>query len=234
MGVGAGGEVTTLLGQAVLFDVAPVPPPVRVKRPRTRRARVTTQPQPYMRALVLPFPVEQPKTLGECTEREMRYPLGKCEAWHCRHNLVLDVRRTGSVESIVAGARGGFGVGASLASGRTLRGKVRASDVDRFVDAAVARHDALVSTCAFDYVDHPELAGEDVTARDDDTEDAPHMTLEQVGRVMGVTRERVRKIELVALMCGRADRPDLDPAFVPATDLVRPAYAGPVVRRRST
>jgi DNA-directed RNA polymerase sigma subunit (sigma70/sigma32) len=49
------------------------------------------------------------------------------------------------------------------------------------------------------------------------------MSLEQVAKVLGMTRERIRQIEVKALMRARTsdEAEELDPCFVPAATLTR-------------
>lgn len=152
-------------------------------------------PVPLQTSLGLEVPalVELPETVSACRGA------GICPKFGCQFNVVLHVtknrlrgkgkRRKPSTETINIGGRGGKGKGESLATRRTMRKRVREEDMDRMTAAAVDACDRLPSTCTLDYCEDSDL----VTARRPDGP-AVHMTLDQIGRVLRVTREAVRKI----------------------------------------
>lgn len=155
--------------------------------------------------------VPLPATVADC-----RGP-GICPVLRCRWNVLLHVVELNSkAQTIAVGARGGTGTGIGLATRRDRKGIVRITDLDAVVDAVVALADQLPSTCTLDYVEDPDL----MPGRENEEPGNPnvaHMTLEQVANVMGMSRERVRQIEMIALKKTerRARRAELEPGFVP-------------------
>jgi hypothetical protein len=152
--------------------------------------------------------VPLPRTVGDC-----RGP-GICPKFGCEFNVVLHVTRSirqprgtdpgRSVETINIGGCGGKGSGESLASRRTMRGKVKFRDLERIVDAAVAACDALPATCVLDYIEDPDLIPSPAKPGDDSdgrnaSNAAAHMTLRQIAQVVGVTHAAVHNIESGAL-----------------------------------
>jgi len=155
--------------------------------------------------------VELPRTVRDC-----RGP-GICPVIRCEFNVLLDVRRIENAESIIVGARGGHGEGVSLAGKRNSAGQVKMRDLDEAVDAVVALAEKIPSTCVLDYVENPDLIPGRDEPEDGGQINTAHMTLKQIAQVFGVTRERVRMIEIRALHKLRAaeSAEELDPTFVP-------------------
>lgn len=164
------------------------------------------------------MPITLPKSPDECKALGYRWPQGKCQVWHCAWNMVIEVRRKGATEAIVVGARGGLGVGYSVPSTRTPDGKVGDLHIDALWTAAEDREDEMISTCLWDYTEDNEIMPRRTSRKiDRDVEENVHMTLEQIGDVLGITREGARRTLRRALIKLRV----ADPAFVPATRLKR-------------
>lgn len=155
--------------------------------------------------------VPLPATVADC-----RGP-GICPVLRCKWNVLLHVTEVSSrAQTISVGARGGTGTGIGLATKRDRAGIVRMEDLDAIVDAVVALADQLPSTCTLDYVEDPDL----MPGRENEEPGNPnvaHMTLNQVADVMGMSRERVRQIEMLAIRkTKRAEElAELEPGFVP-------------------
>jgi hypothetical protein len=147
-----------------------------------------------------PLPIALPQTIDECTALGYRYPHGKCPVWHCTANVVLERRRSATTETLLVGGRGGTGKGVSLPSKRTPGGKVTELLIDALWTAAEDREDELPSTCLWDYTADNDLAPRRSSRPlRDGIEDRAHMTLEQIGNVLGVTKEAARRLEASAL-----------------------------------
>lgn len=229
-------------GQGLLFgllDFAPEPAPAepcqapaaprrpdRRHRPPVANDQVEIHTAPALASGTAPLP----KTIADC-----RGP-GICPLVRCRWNVLVQVTREGDSETISTGGRGGKGKGVSLTATRkatrTAAGKLSHAEVERrmeaLADALVETADSLPSTCLWDYVEDADLIpGRGELDADEDHRTghafAAHMTLEQIARVLGVTRERVRLIEIKALMRLRRhpEADELDPEFVPAARLTK-------------
>lgn len=206
--------------QGSLFGEAPSPPEPALLRVRQKlvAARQRPKAQVQERLNVTPEPVlPLPKTVADC-----RGP-GICPILRCQYNVLIDLRHLGGTESISAGGRGGTGEGQTLAGKRNSSGQVEMADLDAMVEAILDIVDRVPSTCTLDYVENGDL----IPGRAEPDTGGPynpaHMTLAQIGVVFGLTRERIRLIEIRALEKTRASHlsEELDPAFVPAAVLVR-------------
>ncbi len=148
---------------------------------------VPPAPRPVVRLPIAVEVVQAPQDGPRMTRGECVNGVRPCPLVSCRHHLAVDVSESGGISI--------SGRGQTM---RTLyRRGLEDEDAERLIDEVVEMLSTMPDTCSLDVADRGGV------------------TLEEVGGLLGVTRERVRQIELNGLRQLRKSRhlhPELDDA----------------------
>lgn len=201
---------------------------LRKQAAQARRAQIASAATQRRLELEVPVTVPLPATRNLCHQAPVQdedgaWTGGICPVLSCHWNVLLDVKCFDDTETIVVGARGGGGEGVSLAAKRNASGAVDMDDLDAVVDAVVARADSIPSSCMWDYLENSDLIESHFVDGATAGHWRPHMSLEQIAEVFGVTRQAISVLveRLLVRLKPTAAKLELDPAFVPTGRLVR-------------